>query len=106
MGTEAARGGRVAPTCRSRGAGDSRGRILDPCAVEQSDWESEKVVWTEPFPSGPPDKDAIGRLVEEDHDEFETQIYEHYADPTYVRVETARRRYRGMIRRRFHRRRD
>jgi len=63
--------------------------------VEQSDWESAKVVWTEPFPSGPPDKHAIGRLVEEDHDMFETQVYEQFADPTHRAAETASRRYRG-----------
>jgi hypothetical protein len=45
-------------------------------------------------------------LVDEDHDEAETSYYEAFADPTYVAVETAKRQYRGMIRRRLRRRRD
>ena len=58
------------------------------------------------FPSGAPDHVALGRLVDEDHDEAETAYYEAAADPTHVAVETAQRQYRGMIRRRLRRRRD
>ena len=68
--------------------------------------ESEKVAWTGSFPSGPPGHVALGRLVDEGHDEAETAYYEAAADPTYVAVETAQRQYRGMIRRRLRRRRD
>jgi hypothetical protein len=69
-------------------------------------WESEKRAWTGSFPSGTPDHVALGRLVDEDHDEAETAYYEVFADPTYVAIETAKRQYRGMIRRRLRRRRD
>jgi hypothetical protein len=67
--------------------------------------ESEKLAWTEPFPSGSPDHVVLGRLVDEDHDDAETAYYEAAADPTHVTVETAQRQYRGMIRRRMRRRR-
>lgn len=67
--------------------------------------ESGKLAWTEAFPSGTPDHVVLGRLVDEDHDEAETDYYEAAADPTHIAVETAQRQYRGMIRRRLRRRR-
>lgn len=65
---------------------------------------SEKGAWTNDFPQGEPDRVTLGHLVEQDHDEAETACYESASDPTYVSVESARRRYRGMIRRKLRRR--
>jgi hypothetical protein len=45
-------------------------------------------------------------IVEDDHDEAETEYYESAADPTYVAIERSRRRYRAMFRRRLRHRRD
>ena len=65
------------------------------------DAESEKSLWVDGFPRGESDKDILGRLVDEDHDDAETELYESFADPTYVATETAQRRYRGMFGRRI-----
>jgi hypothetical protein len=62
---------------------------------------SEKALWARSFPVGAPDKEALGRLVDEDHDPAETGYYEAAADPTYVLIERQRRRFRGMLRRRL-----
>jgi hypothetical protein len=67
---------------------------------------SEKGAWTQGFPQGEPDRVSLARLVDHDQDEAEAAYYEAVADPTYVAVESARRRYRGMIRRKLRRRRD
>ena len=48
-----------------------------------------------------PLKDELGHLVKADHDEAELAYYEAAADPTLVRLERERRRYRGMFRRRL-----
>lgn len=66
-----------------------------------SDDVSPKAPWVDRLPQGPPDKDVLGRLVEHDHDEAETEYYEDAADPLYVHLETQRRRYRGAFRRRL-----
>jgi len=60
--------------------------------------------WVSNLPQGEPDKDILARLVEADHDAFETELYEQVADPSYVAIETQRRRYRGMFRQRLRRR--
>jgi hypothetical protein len=57
--------------------------------------------WVSKLLQGDPVKDVLGRFVEVDHDEFETELYEEAADPSYVAVETQKRRYRGMFRRRL-----
>jgi hypothetical protein len=66
-------------------------------------WRSEKDAWARQLPAGEPQKDALARLVDEDHDEAETQYYEAAADPTFIQNETEQRRYRGMMRRRLRR---
>lgn len=66
-------------------------------------WLSEKDPWVRQLPAGEPEKETLGRLVEEDHDEAETQYYEGVADPTFLQNETEQRRYRGMMRRRLRR---
>jgi hypothetical protein len=62
---------------------------------------SDKEPWVKNLPQGEPRKDGLARLVDEDHDEAETSYYEAAADPTFVAVERAQRRYRGMFRRRL-----
>ena len=66
-------------------------------------FESEKQAWVGALPQGDPEHVTLGRLVDEDHDESETAYYEAAADPTTVAVESAQRRYRGMLRRRLRR---
>jgi hypothetical protein len=63
--------------------------------------ESEKCLWTQSFPMAESMKDALGRIVEESHDEAETEYYEDFSDPTFVAVESSQRRYRGMLNRRM-----
>lgn len=63
--------------------------------------ESEKYLWTQSFPMAEPMKVALGRIVEESHDEAETEYYEDFADPTFVAVESSQRRYRAMLNRRM-----
>ena len=62
---------------------------------------SAKAIWVQGLLVGDPLKDELGRLVEADHDEAELAYYEAAADPTLVRLERERRRYRGMFRRRL-----
>jgi hypothetical protein len=62
---------------------------------------TEKELWSRSFPVGAPDKEALGRLVDEEHDPAETEYYEAAADPTYVLIERQRRRFRAMLRRRL-----
>lgn len=50
------------------------------------------------------DRAALGRLVDEDHDEFETALYEHASDPVTLLVDRARRRAAGNHRRHVRRR--
>ncbi len=64
----------------------------------------EKALWAQRFPKGEPAKDTLGRLVEVDHDEAETELYESASDPTFVQIEREQRRYRAMLRRRLRRR--
>jgi hypothetical protein len=57
------------------------------------------------LPSGPPEKEALARLVDADggRDDAENSYYEIVADPDFVRVETTRRRFRGQYLRRLRR---
>ena len=71
--------------------------FVDTCdVVEQSD----KAAWVSRLPNGPPMREDLARLVEEDHDEAETEYYESAADPTFVAIERDQRRFRAMFRRR------
>ena len=63
--------------------------------------ESEKYLWTQTFPMAEPMKESLGRIVEESHDDAESEYYEAFADPTFVAVESSQRRYRGMLNRRM-----
>jgi hypothetical protein len=57
-----------------------------------------KAGWVDSFPAGPPDKDGLARVVDADggRDDAENSYYEEAADPSFVRIETARRRFRGQ----------
>ena len=66
--------------------------------------ESPKRTWVERLPRGEPMKDGLARLVDEDHDESETELYEYVADPQFLVVEREQRHYRGAFRRRMRRR--
>jgi hypothetical protein len=79
-------------------------RIL--VAVASAGSNSPKGPWVARLPVWPPQSDALARLVDEGDDEFETALYEHAADPTFIALERDRRRYRGAFRRRLRRRPD
>jgi len=68
------------------------------------DQDSPKEAWVNGLPRGEPLKDELGRLIEVDHDEAETEYYEAAADPSFVAIEREQRHYRGMFRRRLRRR--
>jgi hypothetical protein len=67
--------------------------------------DAPKVEWVVNFPSGPPEKKALARLVDADggRDDAENCYYEAFADPDFVRVEAAQRRFRGQYLRRLRR---
>jgi hypothetical protein len=62
--------------------------------------------WVAALPDGPPHKVSLARIVDADggKDEAENGYYESAADPDYVRLETAQRRFRGQYLRRLRRR--
>jgi hypothetical protein len=64
-----------------------------------------KVEWVVSPSSGPPEKEALARLVDADggRDDAENSYYEAFADPDFVRVEAAQRRFRGQYLRRLRR---
>jgi hypothetical protein len=67
--------------------------------------DSPKAGWVSSFPDGPPDKDGLARAVDADggRDAAENSYYEAVADPGYVQLETAQRRFRGQYLRRLKR---
>lgn len=76
-----------------------RGAVfVDTCDVVE---HSDKAAWVSRLPNGPPMREDLARLVEEDHDEAETEYYEAAADPTFVTIERDQRRFRAMLRRRI-----
>jgi hypothetical protein len=62
------------------------------------DFDAVRTPWVLDLPQGQPDKVGLARLVDADggRDEAENEYYEAAADPDYVRLETARRRFRGQ----------
>jgi hypothetical protein len=68
--------------------------------VTQND--APKSEWIIGLPDGQPDKVALARIVDEDggRDDAENSYYEEAADPDFVRMETAQRRFRGQYLRR------
>jgi hypothetical protein len=63
--------------------------------------ETSKLGWVMDLPAGTPDREVLAELVEADHDEFETQLYEAFADPEFVAIDREKRRYRGQFMRRL-----
>jgi hypothetical protein len=64
-----------------------------------------KAGWVIGFPASAPDKEGLARIVDADggRDESENSYYEEAADPSFVYMETARRRFRGQYLRRTRR---
>ncbi len=60
--------------------------------------DAGKLGWIGRLPAGPPEKDALARIVDADagRDDAENSYYEAAADPGFVWIETARRRFRGQ----------
>jgi hypothetical protein len=73
------------------------------CRVKEFD--ADKLGWIIRLPAGPPEKDALARVVDADggRDNAENSYYEAAADPRFVRIESARRRFRGQYLRRLRR---
>jgi hypothetical protein len=68
--------------------------------------DAPKVEWVVKLPSWPPAKEDLACLIDADggRDDAENSYYEAFADPDFVRVETAQRRFRGQYLRRLRRR--
>jgi hypothetical protein len=64
-----------------------------------------KAGWASSLPVGSPDKDVLARIVDANggRDDAEDSYYEEAADPGFVRLEKARRRFRGQYFRRLKR---
>ena len=67
--------------------------------------DAPKAEWVIKLPGGPPAKEDLARLVDADggRDDAENSYYEAFADPDFVRIETAQRRFRGQYLRRLRR---
>jgi len=67
--------------------------------------DAPKAGWVSSFPAGPLGKDGLARIVDADggRDDAENSYYEESADPGFVRLEQARRRFRGQCLRRLRR---
>jgi hypothetical protein len=69
------------------------------------EFDAGKLEWVGSLPAGPPAKDELARIVDADlgRDDAENSYYEAAADPSFVKIETARRRFRGQYLRRLKR---
>ena len=67
-----------------------------------------KAGWVLGFPTSAPDKEGLARIVDADggRDDAENSYYEEAVDPSFIYMETARRRFRGQYLRRIRRFRD
>jgi hypothetical protein len=67
------------------------------------DSDSPKAEWSGRFPSGPPLRDELARLVDSDggNDDAENEYFESANDPQFVATESAQRRFKGQLRRRL-----
>ena len=68
-------------------------------------FDAGKLDWVARLPAEPSAKDSLARLVDADsgRDDAENSYYEAAADPSFVAVEAARRRFRGQYLRRLRR---
>ncbi len=64
---------------------------------------SPKEPWAEGLDAGPPSRESLARIVDEDgaRDEAENGYYESASKPEFVVNETAQRRFRSQLRRRL-----
>jgi hypothetical protein len=64
--------------------------------------DAPKAGWASNFSARPPDRDGLARIVDADggRDDAENSYYEEAADPGFLRLEKARRRFRGQYLRR------
>ena len=71
--------------------------------TEPVDSSSPKSDWAEGLPSGPPLRDELARLVDSDQgrDPAENGYFESANDPQFVGTETAKRKFKGQLRRRL-----
>ena len=78
-------------------------QLIYACHVKMGD--DPKAGWVSSFPAGPADKDSLARIVDADggRDAAENSYYEAAADPSFVQMETAPRRFRGQYHRRLKR---
>jgi hypothetical protein len=78
---------------------------LDGHTYPVKELDAGKLGWVARLSAGPPAKDALARIVDTDsgRDDAENSYYEAAADPSFVGVETARRRFRGQYLRRLRR---
>jgi hypothetical protein len=62
------------------------------------EWGAHKAGWASSLPVGSPDNDVLARIVDTDssRDGAENSYYEEAADLGFVRLEKARRRFRGQ----------
>jgi hypothetical protein len=60
--------------------------------------DAPKAGWASRRPAGPPDKVALAHIVDADggRDDAENSYSEHAADPDFVRIEAAGRRFRSQ----------
>jgi hypothetical protein len=65
--------------------------------------QSAKSEWVDRLPSGPPLRDELAGLVDSDggRDSAENEYFEMANDPQFVAIETAKRRFKGQLRRRL-----
>jgi hypothetical protein len=75
--------------------------ILGP----MNEHDAGKLDWVGSLPADPPAKDALARIVDADggRDDAENSYHEAAADPSFVQIEAARRRFRGQYLRRLKR---
>ncbi|MGN0066027.1 MAG: hypothetical protein ACI379_17460 [Nocardioides sp.] len=64
---------------------------------------SPKEPWAARLDAGPPSRESLGRIVDEDggKDEAENEYFEAVNDPQFVANETAQRRFVSQLRRRL-----
>jgi hypothetical protein len=67
--------------------------------------DAPKAGWASSLPAGPPGKDGLARIAEAGGggDDAENSCHEEAADPGFVALEEARRRFRGQYIRRLRR---
>jgi len=73
-------------------AGPTYIRVVDEAEASGQVWRDEVRM----RPTAEQDRDALARLVEEDSDPFEVELYEQAADPQVLSIDRAQRSYTGQ----------